>query len=350
MTERENYLHTVKFGNPRWIPAYIAVNLASLIEYKDEMEKVMVRYPQYFGHFIPGQTDYSQYGDGNCDIKEKDAWGYTWHYTKYGIEGCVTEHPLADWSALESYQPPDANLVHDRGGSRNWEAELKEIERKRQQGELTSGYLVHGFLFLRLQYLRGFENLMYDMADEHPNLYKLIEIIDHHTLTIVKKYCSTGVDLMEFPEDLGAEKSMLISRKMFRQYIKPSYRKYIEPCKENDVITAFHSDGYILDILDDLLDLRLDVINPQDLCNGIDNLAKALKGKACIRLDIDRSKITPYGTRAEIFELIEKEVKVLGSKHGGLEFIYGVYPPTTPDRVNYVCEALDKYRTYWWDK
>ncbi|MHB1483703.1 MAG: uroporphyrinogen decarboxylase/cobalamine-independent methonine synthase family protein, partial [Saccharofermentanales bacterium] len=129
-----------------------------------------------------------------------------------------------------------------------------------------------------------------------------------------------------------------------------SYRKLIQPCKENNIKVAIHSDGYILNILDDLIEVGMDIINPQDLCNGIDNLAKTLKGKVCIRFDLDRVQITPKGTRKEIQELIEEEVKVLGSKEGGLEIVYGVYYPSDPDRLAYVCEALKKYQTYWYDK
>lgn len=350
MNERENYIRNVKFGTPQWIPAKIEVNLSSMITFKGEMENVIIKYPELFGAFTKGQIDYSIYNDGNCDIFEEDSWGYTWHYSKHGLEGFVTGHPLSDWSSLKTYKVPDSNLLYDRGGKRDWNLEQKKINDKKKNGNITYGSLVHGFLFLRLQYLRGFENVLMDMADEEPLLYELIEMIDKHNINIVDNYCKYGVDIMEIPEDLGAEKSMIISKDMFCKFIKPSYVKLIEPCKKSGTLVSIHSDGYILDIIDDLVEIGMDIINPQDLCNGIDNLARTLKGKACIKLDIDRVRITPNGTRAEIFELIEEEVKTLGSKKGGLEFIYGVYPPTTPENVSYVCEALMKYRTYWWDK
>lgn len=349
MTNRENYLKTIKFQNPEWIPSVIAVNLSSLIQYKGDMEAVMVKYPQFFGSFKAGSIDYEKYGDGRCDILEKDSWGYDWHYSLHGIEGCVVNHPLEDWGKLDSYRAPNSDLVYDRGGKRDWEEEFASINTAANKGEITQRGLVHGFLFLRLQYLRGFENLMMDMADEAPELDRLIGMIDEHNLKIIRNYCSAKVDIIEIPEDLGAENSMIISKDMFRRYIKPSYRKITDICKENNALVAIHSDGYILDIIDDLLDVGMDIINPQDLCNGIANLKRELKGKACIRLDIDRVKITPYGTRNEIFELIEEEVKELGSKNGGLEFIYGVYPPVNPDRLTYLCEALEKYRRYWWE-
>ncbi|HHX71928.1 MAG TPA: hypothetical protein GX701_03240 [Clostridiales bacterium] len=347
MTQRENYLRNATFNSPERIPIIANVSLASLIQYKDEMEKVMVKYPEYFGDFVPGSIDYSQYGDGYCSLSEKDAWGYTWNYSVHGLEGFVTDHPLDSWDKLDTYTPPDSNIWRDRGGKYDWDKIKETMRKRRESGILTAGGLVHGFLFLRLQYLRGFENLMYDMYDEEPKLFELIEMIDRENLKIVKNYCNAKVDVMEIPEDLGAEHSMVISREMFHKYIEPSYRKITSLCKEHNILTMIHSDGYIVDILEDLMAVGMDIINPQDLVNGVDNLKRILKGKVCIRLDVDRSKITPRANRNEIFELIEYEVKELGSPKGGLEFIYGVYPPTPPDAVAYVCEAFKKYERYW---
>lgn len=347
MTVRENYLRNATFNYPEWMPIFIALNFSSLVQYKHELENVIVKYPEYFGPFTPGKIDYSLYGDGHYSHSQKDAWGYTWNYNMYGIEGFVNNHPLDTWDKFSTYTPPDSNFVLDRGGKVDWNEVKENIKKQKSEGLLTSGSLVHGFLFLRLQYLRGFENLMYDMYDEEPLLFELIDIIDKENLKIVNHYCGAKVDLMEIPEDLGAEKSMVISREMFNKYIMPSYKKITSICKENKVLTAIHSDGYIVDILEDLMAVGMDIINPQDLCNGIDNLKRILKGKSCIRLDLDRSKITPFGNRKEITNLIEYEIKELGSPKGGLEFIYGVYPPTNPDALAYVCEAFKKYENYW---
>lgn len=55
MTQRENYIRNATFNNPAWMPVSISCSLASLIEYKDELEDVVVKYPEYFGPFQKGQ-------------------------------------------------------------------------------------------------------------------------------------------------------------------------------------------------------------------------------------------------------------------------------------------------------
>ena len=93
----------------------------------------------------------------------------------------------------------------------------------------------------------------------------------------------------------------------------------------------------------------MSIINPQDLCNGIDHLARDVKGRVCITLDVDRQTIVPFGSPKEIRGLIEEEVRKLGSPEGGLAFVCGIYPPTSPENVDAVCSAMEEFRTYWWD-
>ncbi len=123
----------------------------------------------------------------------------------------------------------------------------------------------------------------------------------------------------------------------------------MKPCREAKCLVNLHSDGYIMELVDDFIECGVNIINPQDLCNGIDNLARNVKGRMCISLDIDRQTIVPFGTRKEIRELIEEEVRKLGSPRGGLEMVAGIYPPTPPENIDALCQALKQFRTYWWD-
>lgn len=351
LTERENYIRNATFNYPEWIPMHVHINDASWDLLRGELEEVVLRHPILFPDFRKGWRDYDKYDFGPAYTRNKpftDSWGCTWVTSINGIEGIVVNAPLADWDSFDEYTIPDARTQADRG-LRDWQKERERIEAARMAGRLTVGSVPHGFLFMRIQYLRGFENSMIDFATDEPRLKTLIDKIVSHNMVIVENYLKMGVDLMEFGEDLGTQNSTFISPSAFRKWIAPAYRKLMEPCKKNSTLVCLHSDGRTLDILEDQIEAGVDIVNPQDLCNGIDNLAKRIKGKACIRLDIDRQKVIPFGTRKEIHELIEEEVRKLGQPSGGLEFIAGIYPPTPPENVDALCEALEKYRTYWWD-
>ena len=100
-------------------------------------------------------------------------------------------------------------------------------------------------------------------------------------------------------------------------------------------------------LLTGLIDAGVDVINPQDLVNGIDWIADNLKGKVCVELDIDRQSVTVFGTPAQIDALIGESVKKLGSKQGGLMMIYGLYPGTPLENAAAVMDAMEKYAAYY---
>jgi uroporphyrinogen decarboxylase len=350
MNHRENYLRNARMQGPEWIPSTIVISGASWNEHKRDMEEVVLRHPQIFRSYRPGYINFDDIVFPPAYREREvftDAWGCEWHTSIGGLEGVVVGHPLLNWENFETFNAPDPSVQWDREPA-NWDKAQAEVNASRNLGELTSGGTPHGFLFDRLTYLRGFENMMLDMALEPPQLNQLIEMLYQHNLTLVKKWLSLDVDVIEFADDLGMQTSSIISPKMVHKWLTPTYSKLIEPCHEAGKLAAFHSDGFILNLVDDFLSAKVDIINPQDLVNGIDNLACEVKGKMCIRLDIDRQKIVPFGTRAEIRALIEEEVRKLGDPSGGLEFIAGIYPPTTPDRVDALACALEEFQTYWW--
>ncbi len=351
LTERQNYLRTAAFQGGEWIPCDLHISAASWTSLREDLEEVLARHPVLFPGFQPGRQDYDhwEYGPAHRPGERfTDAWGCVWDNAWGGLEGQAVEHPLAHWSALRTYQVPDPLVTADRGPA-NWPAQHDRIAAARTAGHLTVGYLPHGFLLMRLWYLRGFDNLMMDLAEEPPELSELVQMVVAHNQRIVREWLSMNVDLVNFGEDLGAQQASIISPTMFRKWIAPAYHQLMQPCREAEAHVYLHSDGHILELVDDLIACGVTILNPQDLCNGIDNLAREVKGRVCISLDIDRQKIVPFGTRREIRELIREEVMKLGSPQGGFMFAGGIYPPTPPENVDALCSALEEFRTYWWD-
>ncbi|MGQ9555701.1 MAG: uroporphyrinogen decarboxylase family protein, partial [Anaerolineae bacterium] len=351
LSERDNYLRNATFRRPEWIPVGFYISNAAWDQLRQDLEAVLAQHPTLFPDFVPGQRDFDHFEFGPAHTAGEDytdAWGCLWRAAINGLEGVVARSPLSDWEKLASYQAPDPAIQWDRGPA-DWEGARKQVAEARAKGNVARGGVPHGFLFLRLTYLRGFENLMLDIASQAPELDGLIEKVMTYNRGLVERWLALGVDVMELADDLGTQKAAAISPAHFRRYLAPHYRSLVEASHAQGALVGFHSDGYIMDIMDELLATGIDIINPQDLLNGVEDLARAVKGRACIRLDIDRQKIVPYGSRAEIRDLIEYEVRTLGSPLGGLELICGIYPPTPAENVDAVCSAIEEFRTFWWD-
>ncbi|MGC8805108.1 MAG: uroporphyrinogen decarboxylase family protein, partial [Candidatus Ratteibacteria bacterium] len=199
-----------------------------------------------------------------------------WIYPMDYLDGQVIEHPLDDWSKLKNYIPPDPEKYTD------WEKVKKDVQDAKNKGILASGGIDHGFFFLLITYMRGYENAMIDFAEDNKNLYQLIEMIENYWMKVIEKWIDLGVDLIGFGDDLGLQNSLPISPVAWRKYIKPSYKKFFSLCRENGVHAGLHSDGWIVAIMEDLIECGLSLLNPQDIVNGIDNIERILKGRVCI--------------------------------------------------------------------
>lgn len=347
--QRDAILKTVHFEKPDYIPMVFHINGACWQHYpQDALQELMAGHPFLFPDFTPTKEKITPYFSPvqRKDHPYTDPWGCTWKTTKDGITGTVTQHPLADWSAFETYQPPDP-ATSDGLVWVDWDEIAQDFRQKKEKDELIQAGLRHGHTFLQLCDIRGYQNLIFDMVDNEPRLRQLIQMLKDFNIALVKKYIQLGAEWMSYPEDLGMQLGPMLSPKQFREYIQPSYQRLMQPAKEADCIIHMHSDGDIRTLADDLIDSGVQVVNLQDLVNGIDWIAEKYAGKICIDLDIDRQRITPYGTPAEIDALIREEVEKLGCKDGGLMMIYGMYPGVPLENAKAVMDAMEKYATYY---
>ena len=232
-------------------------------------------------------------------------------------------------------------------GPVDWEVERARVEAEKAAGGLSAGALRHGHTFLQLCDLRGYENLMYDFQDEDPRIFQLIELVEAFNMEIVRRYLDMGVDRMGYAEDLGMQVGPMLSPAHFRTYIKPVYQRLMRPAKERGVIVHMHSDGDIRLLADDLIEGGVQVINLQDLVNGIDWIASRFAGRICVDLDIDRQLVTAKGTPEQIDALIREEVSKIGGKRGGLMMTYGWYPGVPLENARAVMDAMETYALFY---
>lgn len=347
MTYKENYLRAVRFERPDWIPMTFAVNDACYHTYpQDALFELMERHPLLFPDFkkppLPYCPKYAAVA--RKDAPYRDDFGCVWETTMDGITGTVVKHPLESWDAFDTYQRPNPDVCMGIGPV-DWEKIRKDFSSSPEK--LHMGSLRHGHTFLQLCDIRGYENLLFDMMDEEPRLWELIRLVEEFNLSIVRHYLSCGADVMAYGEDLGMQVGPMLSPDQFRRFIKPSYRRIMQPARERGTPVHMHSDGDIRTLADDLIDGGAEILNIQDLVNGIDWIAGRYAGKICIELDIDRQKITRFGSPKDIECLIRDEVSKLGSARGGLMMIYGLYPGVPLENINALMDAMENYMGYF---
>jgi len=344
---RDNYLRTIEMRYPYFIPCAVHALQAAWAKYREKLEEIFLRYPTLFPNFKKGMVKFDDFGvrrRGNIFI---DDWGCVWYFLKDGMQGQVIKHPLNSWSKLRNLRAPDPEkgLSGEGGPTISWDVIEESVRRAKERGGLVKVSVGHGFFFQRLYYLRGFNNLMIDFIKGVPQLFELIDLITEYNLEIVKRVLKMGVDVVAFGDDLGLQDRMPISPKLFRKYIFPTYKKIFSLVRSYGAHVYLHTDGHVIEVVDQLIEAGVSVLNIQDKVNGIENIKRKCKGRVCVDLDIDRQRLLPFGTPRDIERYIKYVINELGSKKGGLMLTAEIGYDVPLENVNAVCRAFERYRT-----
>ena len=349
MTRSENLLRAYRFQCPEHIPIRFGIPPQTWRHYGRELADVVLRHPILFPGFTRDSVDLDNLP---MDPRNKagapytDPWGCVYEPKQDDVPCYVSQHPLSDWRALETFVPPDPETTNGKQAL-DWDRIEEQASKSREAGGHATGSLKHGYLFLLLENLRGYENLVLDMADGEPRLLELIEIVERFSMHLVKRYLAAGVAVMHYPEDLGAQDRPLISPALFRRYLKPVYSRLMAPAKAGGVLVHMHSDGFLWDLIEDILECGVEVINLQDLVNGVDEIAARLKGRVAIDLDIDRQRVSVFGSPQDIDEHVREAVMKLGRPDGGLAMVHGCYSGASLRNIDALMGAMEKYSTYY---
>jgi len=337
---RGNYLKAIEFRYPEWIPCSVEVSPAAWKRHRERLEEVVARHPSIFGQYEGGSRDFDEMPPVYRIGEYADNWGCVWYNIQEGIEGQVVKHPLGDWSALDGYKPPDFLSKTERG-DRNWGEIARGVKGRRGNGLLTVGDGER--LFDRLYFLRGFINLMLDISKGAPQLPRLIQLLEDYEMGLVNKWLEIGVDMVSFHTDIGTQHGLMISPANFHKYIKPTFKRLFNACREAGAHVYLSSDGRLLDIVDDLRECGVSVHDPQIRANTLDMIVGTYKGKMCVDLDLDRQAFPfydPEAIRSQIKEAVEK----LYLPEGGLMMKAEIYGADVPlANIEAICQAMEDF-------
>ncbi len=236
-----------------------------------------------------------------------DEWGIGWRaqtYTTPFGEGSYTEitgHPLADPAALETYQPPDPTRPA-------LYAEAERVLRDFKDEYWIVGVVVTT-IFETAWALRGLEQMLIDFALDPDLADRILDIPYRYHLAAAKTLAAMGVDMIWTGDDVGAQQAMLISPQHWRRFLKPRMANFIAELKAINpaVKVAYHSDGNILAIIPELIEIGVDVLNPiQPASMSPAAIKRAFGDRLCFWGSIDEQHTLPWGTpetvRAEVIE------------------------------------------------
>ena len=338
-----NLLKTIYFDSPEWTICSVSLMNATWMKYREELEQVVLAHPRVFPGRTKGLRDFDEVADVLYEAGEHtDCWGTVWNNVARGLSSHPVRFPLENWEDFEAYVAPDPMKEDTFGPRGDWGDVARRLARSKAGGGVaTGGGLQHGFMYMRLFYLRRFENLMMDMITGDPRLPRLIRMVEDYNAAVIGKHLELGAEYMTFGDDLGLQDSLPMSPALWRTYIKPSYDRLLRPCREADVPVYLHTDGHVLEIIPDLIEAGVRVLNPQIRANGLEGLQAMAKGKMAINLDLDR-QLFPFATPSEIEDHIGEMYEGLHLPEGGLMLHAECEPDVPLDNIDTICTVLER--------
>ena len=313
-----DYMKAVTYNYPERIPIHVSLLPATWKKYGEDLQRLCGRHPDLFQNVkTTGEIEYftpPSYHEG----KFTDPWGCVWENIQEGYESIVTGHPLPEREDIWKLKAPDVDMGFP-----------------------------HGFMYLRLLDLRGFEEAMIDFAEEPPELQHLIDVVRDYNIRQMEIRIKNEPDSEVYyvGDDNGMQYGLAIGAEKWRKYLKPAYKAIYDVAHQAGKMIYMHTDGCIWEIIPDLHEVGADIINPQIRANGLQHLVDTCKGKVCIDLDLDR-QLFPFATPERVADHIEECVRALYLPEGGLMLSAECAADVPLENIEAICSTLERMQDY----
>jgi uroporphyrinogen decarboxylase len=118
--------------------------------------------------------------------------------------------------------------------------------------------------FKQAWHMRGFENFLCDYLANPDWVEGIYSRLTDYNVHVCRALAEAGVDMIDYWGDVAMQDRMIVPPDRWRSLDKPVWRRIIaETRKVNpDVRFFFHSDGDVTPIIDDVIEVGFDVLNP----------------------------------------------------------------------------------------
>jgi len=256
-------------------------------------------------------------GQKNLGVLRKSGWfedeyGICRMPNVTGLYWLYSYHPLAEagLEEIEEYRFPTLRLDERYSG----------ILSDMNQWKNTHFTITEVRNIFKLSWeLRGFERYMMDLALEPRLVETLADRALEHLIEQSKQLVRRGVDMLMITGDIAMQESMMLSPHMWRKYFKPRLKVWLDEVRrEKDTYFMFHSDGNMLDVMGDLIEIGFDAITPiQPECMDVAKIKRQFGDQACLHGTISCQKTLPFGTPDDVASEVRHRISCCG-KDGGL--------------------------------
>lgn len=161
----------------------------------------------------------------------------------------------------------------------------------------------------------GMEDYMCYCMTDTELVAQLAEKITAYEVGRAKKFLDHGAEAILIADDIAFNSGLLLPPRIMEQVAYPFYKKMIAEIKAyKDVPVVMHTDGYIYDALEKIVECGFDGLQSIQPSAGMDiGKVKQLVGdKLCLIGNVDLNYLLPFGTSEEVSTEVKKLAEIAG--------------------------------------
>ena len=233
-------------------------------------------------------------GDGGFVERpgDTDSVGASYHLTEMF-------HPLSYTETLEDIQSFPWHDLSNPDLYRHFGDRIRSVQ---EEGKVATLGL-ECTVFESAWYLRGMEELFCDLIEENGISTWLFDRFEERSTRTAAAAAQAGVDLIRLGDDIGTQRGMLMSVSFWQEHLKPRLARVIAATKSNGKgpYIQYHSDGNVSEVVDDLIEIGVDILNPvQPECMPIDEAAARWKERLAFSGMIGTQTTMPFGSPEDV--------------------------------------------------
>ncbi len=262
----------------------------------------------------------------------KDAFGTVWLVEQSGWLGRAIDFPLLKWENYRNFRWPEPKKCQLPG--RFYTAALSGTDDR----HFARGSWISFFEILKK--LRGPQNLMTDLLEEPPELFRLIEDLTHYCLRLIEFWLAKKVDAIVLADDWGSAAGLVVDPQLWRKVFKPIYRQLIAPVKKANCKVFFHSHGNIKAIVGDLVDLGIDVLHCQAEAMDENWLAREFRGAVCLMIEANPEIIQFSSKPRQVTDYVHRLFRLFSISGSGFMTTLEILPDFPLENIQAYYQAL----------
>ena len=324
MTSRERYIRMYEHREADRVPITDSPWAGTIVRWRHEGMPEGVDWRDYFGvDKIEGiGVDITPRYETRL-IEETDRYQiYTspWGVTMKQFKELDSTPEFLDFKVNSSEAWQDAKrrmaVTPDRV---NWDYLKQNYPRWQAEGSFISGSFWFGFDVTH-SWMVGTETLLVALIEEPEWVTDMFETYLDSCITLFDMIWDAGYrfDEIYWPDDMGYKGTTFFSPELYRRLVKPFHKRACDWAHNKGIYARLHSCGYVMSLVDDIVDAGVDALNPLEVKAGMDPVL--LKRKYGDRLVLHGGiNAVLWPERDHIIEEIDRVVPVL-KENGGYIF------------------------------